>query len=177
MTPRIRRATLADAAGIARVIRAEWESTYSDFLSADWFAQHPLENWIGSWENSLRVADERHSAGKPNLVTRVVAVGEDDDGERVVGVAVAGPSRPRGQYESAREQSLDILYVLTEYHGTGAARALVDAALPGNCPAELWVADPNPRAQAFYRKCGFAPDGSRQINRSLSDIPEIRMVR
>lgn len=38
---------------------------------------------------------------------------------------------------------------------------------------ETWVADPNPRAQAFYRKTGFRADG----NRSDDGIPEIRMVR
>jgi len=40
----------------------------------------------------------------------------------------------------------------------------------------LWVADPNPRAQAFYRKHGFRPDGARKHDRDL-DIDEIRMVR
>lgn len=42
--------------------------------------------------------------------------------------------------------------------------------------AGLRVADPNPRAQAFYRKHGFRPDGARRHDRDL-DIDEIRMVR
>ena len=40
--------------------------------------------------------------------------------------------------------------------------------------AALWVADPNPRAQAFYRKHGFAADGTA---RSEDGVREIRMVR
>jgi len=36
------------------------------------------------------------------------------------------------------------------------------------------VADPNPRAQAFYRKHGFVADGSAQVE---GGVPEIRMVR
>ena len=43
-------------------------------------------------------------------------------------------------------------------------------------PAEsavLWVADPNPRAQAFYRKHGFVPDGTAQVE---DGVREIRMI-
>jgi hypothetical protein len=38
----------------------------------------------------------------------------------------------------------------------------------------LWVADPNPRAQAFYRKHGFVADGTAQVD---GGVREIRMVR
>jgi predicted GNAT family N-acyltransferase len=38
----------------------------------------------------------------------------------------------------------------------------------------LWVADPNPRAQAFYRKHGFDADGTAQVE---GGVREIRMVR
>jgi predicted GNAT family N-acyltransferase len=38
----------------------------------------------------------------------------------------------------------------------------------------LWTADPNPRAQAFYRKHGFVPDGTAQVE---DGVREIRMVR
>ena len=38
----------------------------------------------------------------------------------------------------------------------------------------LWVADPNPRAQAFYRKHGFVADGRAQVE---GGVREIRMVR
>ena len=38
----------------------------------------------------------------------------------------------------------------------------------------LWVADPNPRAQAFYRKHGFVADGTAQVE---DGVREVRMVR
>ena len=38
----------------------------------------------------------------------------------------------------------------------------------------LWVADPNPRAQAFYRKHGFASDGSAQVEDGVREIPMVR---
>ncbi|KRE71618.1 GNAT family N-acetyltransferase [Arthrobacter sp. Soil762] len=40
--------------------------------------------------------------------------------------------------------------------------------------AALWVADPNPRAQAFYRKHGFVADGTVNVE---DGVREIRMVR
>ena len=69
------------------------------------------------------------------------------------------------------------LYVLSVYaagHGTGAGRALLEAVIDPAEPAALWVADPNPRAQAFYRKHGFAADGTAP---SGDGVREIRMVR
>ena len=47
-------------------------------------------------------------------------------------------------------------------------------------PAEsavLWVADPNPRAQAFYRKHGFVPDGTAQVEEGVREIRMIRAVQ
>lgn len=67
-----------------------------------------------------------------------------------------------------------MLYVLAEHHGSGAGAGLLDAVVPAGVPAYLWVADPNPRAQAFYRKHGFVPDGVTQVD---DGVPEIRMVR
>jgi len=43
-----------------------------------------------------------------------------------------------------------------------------------NVSVALWVADPNPRAQAFYRKHGFVADGTARFE---GGVREIRMVR
>jgi hypothetical protein len=46
-----------------------------------------------------------------------------------------------------------------------------------NCsdgPAVLWVADPNPRAQAFYRRNRFTVDGAERVE---DGVREIRMQR
>ena len=55
------------------------------------------------------------------------------------------------------------------------AQALTEAILPGGAPAQLWVSADNHRAQAYYRKVGFEPDGAEGIYNNL--MPEIRMVR
>jgi hypothetical protein len=46
----------------------------------------------------------------------------------------------------------------------------------GKEPASLWVFEANERARAFYRKQGFAEDGS-SVDEPYFGIPEIRMVR
>ena len=167
MTVRILPAAPAHAAGIARVIRSGWEQTYVPPLTPDWFAAHPVEDWVRSWEHSLQSPPLPGSA-------RLVAV--DDDGV-VVGIGTAGAPRAGAHpMDDARDAELHILYVSFEYQGTGVARALVEGLLPGGVPAQLWVADPNPRAQAFYRKMGFADDGATD-SASFAPLRMIRMVR
>jgi ribosomal protein S18 acetylase RimI-like enzyme len=67
-----------------------------------------------------------------------------------------------------------VLYLLAAAQGSGAGSALLDAVLDEDEPAVLWVADPNPRAQAFYRRHGFRPDG---IEKTESGVRELRMQR
>ena len=98
-----------------------------------------------------------------------VAVAERDD--ELAGIAMSGP--PEDAAAGWRRQ-LYVLYVYAAGHGTGAGRALLEAVIDPAEPAVLWVADPNPRAQAFYRKHGFAADGTA---RSGDEVREIRMVR
>jgi GNAT superfamily N-acetyltransferase len=88
----------------------------------------------------------------------------------VIGVAMAGPPESP---EPGWRLHLYVLYVLAAHHGSGAGAALLDAVV-GHESAALWVADPNPRAQAFYLKHGFVPDGTFQVENGLR---EIRMVR
>ena len=93
-----------------------------------------------------------------------------------MGFAKAGPTRSRKSVPSPiRSDELWALYVLGERHGTGIGAHLLETVLPPARPAELGVADANPRARRFYEKHGFTPDGVRftdDLNFAL-----IRMVR
>ena len=82
----------------------------------------------------------------------------------------------------ASEVELSKIYVLAEHHRTGAAAALMDAGLAWaaeNDARAVWlgVNQNNERAQAFYRKHGFAVTGTRtfQLGASLED--DFVMVR
>ena len=76
--------------------------------------------------------------------------------------------------DAAWERQLYVLYVRAADHGTGAGPALLQAVLDPDVSAVLWVADPNARAQAFYRKHGFVADGAVQVEHG---VREVRMVR
>jgi GNAT superfamily N-acetyltransferase len=112
------------------------------------------------WTAAL--TDERYRGNR-------VAVAERD-GEPV-GIAMSGPPLDAAP---AWARQLYVLYVVAADHGSGAGRALLEAVVDPDEPAALWVADPNPRAQAFYRKHGFVADGVAQVE---DGVREIRMVR
>ena len=90
----------------------------------------------------------------------------------IAGFSIAGPPRiddPPAAWE------LYAINLLPRAQGTGLADELLDRSL-GDRAAYLWVIGGNARAQAFYRKHGFADDGGRTIDEP-SGAPEIRMVR
>ena len=99
---------------------------------------------------------------------RVALAERDGD---VIGIAMAGPAQ---NSKSQWGTQLYVLYVVAAEHGTGAGAALLDAVIGPDDAAALWVADPNPRAQAFYRKHGFVADGTVMVD---DGVREIRMVR
>jgi GNAT superfamily N-acetyltransferase len=95
------------------------------------------------------------------------------DGE-VIGIAMSGPPEDD---TVAWTRQLRVLYVHASDHGTGAGQALLEAVLDPGEPTALWVADPNPRAQAFYCKNGFVRDGTVQVDDGLREIRMVRDVR
>jgi GNAT superfamily N-acetyltransferase len=158
----VRPAGAGDVAAMARIHVQSWREAYRG-LMPDEILDRPdsIERRERFW--SIALGGERYSANR-------VAVAERD-GEPV-GIAMSGPAEDP---DAGWPVQLYVLYLLAASYGTGAGGGLL-AEVTGDEHAGLWVADPNPRAQAFYRKHGFRPDGARAHDDGLG-IDEIRMVR
>ncbi|MGJ3192088.1 GNAT family N-acetyltransferase [Paenarthrobacter sp. FR1] len=156
----VRGAEPADAPGMAKVHVDTWRETYRGLMS-DEVLDDPglLEFREKFWTAAL--TDSRYEQNS-------VAVASHED--TVIGIAMSGPI-PDSAEES---QQLYVLYAYAAFHGSGVGEALLNAVIDPAAPAFLWVADPNPRAQAFYRKHGFVADGTVNIE---DDVRDVRMVR
>ena len=156
----VRTAVDQDAPGIADVHVQAWREAYAHLLPAAFLA---------SLDPVARTTRWRRVIADPD-VTVVVA---EQDGA-VVGWATAGPGRDE---HPVRSRELEGIYVLAATYGSGAGQMLLDTVL-GDVPAYLWVADDNPRAQAFYARNGFRRDGATKTEH-LGDnaLVAVRMVR
>ena len=157
----IRPARVQDAGQMAGVHVRCWQETYRG-LMPDAVLDDPAlpaareRMWTGA------LTHERYRQNR-------VAVAERDN--KLIGIAMSGPPEDA---TAAWTRQLYVLYVHSADHGTGAGSALLQAVIHSTQSAALWVADPNPRAQAFYRKHGFAADGAARFE---DGVREIRMVR
>ena len=155
----LRPATVADAEAGARLHITCWREVYGPLTEPDLLEAHLADEaaWAARWR-------EQVEHGPPRLLA--VAEGE------LVGFGVAGPAR---HGEAGVDHELYAIYVRSAWHGKGVGPALIDGVLD-DASAYLWVHEQNARAQAFYRRHGFAPDGARQRYEPLGAW-ELRMVR
>lgn len=98
----------------------------------------------------------------------------------MIGFAAAGPKRgvewQRGAPPSPVALELHHLYTLTPAHGSGLGQRMLDTAIADR-DAFLWILNDNPRAERFYRRNGFVPDGhSLLCGPSWHHKPVFRMV-
>lgn len=158
----IRQATPDDAEALVLMHTLVHEECYARQLSPDFFRARRAS------------IPERVEQRRQFLATtdpRLIAL---DDSNEVVGLADAGPGHDE---DGPASLELYTIYTLRRTHGSGLGSDLLQAAI-GNSPAYLWVLEDNPRAQAFYLKNGFRPDGSRKLlPPEWEELPEIRMVR
>lgn len=157
----VRRAQVEDVEAMAHVIVRSWQETYrglmpDDVLDDPGFVAARVQFWTAA------LTDERYRQNR-------VAVAER--GGRVIGVAMSGPAQDADAHWHTQ---LYVLYVRAADHGSGAGAALLRWVVPPAESAALWVADPNPRAQAFYGKHGFVADGACRVD---DGVRSIRMVR
>ena len=160
----IRPAQVADIPGLARLHVESWRETFrgvfSDALLDDPDAVERREQF---WTAAL--TDERYNQNTAATATL--------DG-KVVGLAMSGPPLDE---DATWEAQLYVLYTQASIHGRGAGSGLLNAVIDPGAAAGLWVVDPSPRAQAFYRKHGFAPDGRHRFDEGVRVIRMIRQAR
>ena len=154
----VRKAVPEDAERIADIQVTGWREAYAHLLSPEFLA-------------GLTLQTDGYREGITRSIRSTYHVAEFEGD--VVGFAIAGPPR---EADPPRDWELALLYQYARAHGSGTGQSLLDASV-GDRPAFLWTAEGNERAQAFYRRNGFVPDGSRKVAPEWENLAEIRMVR
>ncbi|MFT4135351.1 GNAT family N-acetyltransferase [Microbacterium sp.] len=160
----VRPARIDDVPALARVIVTSWRETYRGIMRDEVLDDPDLvaareRFWTAVFE------DERYAANRASVAER--------DGE-VIGVAMSGVPLDT---DATWPRQLYVLYVLAAEHGSGAGHTLLEAVAPAGEDVALWVADPNPRAQAFYLAHGFAFDGAVKIEDGVTELRMVRVAR
>jgi GNAT superfamily N-acetyltransferase len=166
----MRRATVADAAAIARIHVETWRTTYAGILPNAYLVGLHRGRQAAGWRRSL-VAQR---GGKLTLVM-------EEAGTGIVGFASAGPARS-GELppDSDVRGELYALYVGGDWQGQGYGRALLQGVLANlfendPCAVIAWVIDANP-ARFFYEAMGGVRLASRQERFAGADLDEIAYV-
>jgi len=162
-TPTLRTAVPADAAAGAAMHNACWREAYGPYVDRARLEERLADTatWLAAWTRHL-------TSGPPRIVAEVPG----EAGPEMVGFAVAGPSRDP---DAGVPSELYAIYVREAWWGSGLGQRLWEAVRPDE-PCSLWVLEDNLRAQGFYRRNGFVPDGARELYADLGAW-EIRMVR
>lgn len=147
----IRRGTAADAPVLATLARDTFFDTFAATNDAADMVLH-LEKAYGVPQQAAELAD-------PDVATLLV-----EEGGQAVAYAQLRTGHVPDCVEGASPVELWRFYVSREWHGRGIAQALMsrviaEAAIRGARTLWLGVWERNPRALAFYGKCGFEDVG------------------
>jgi ribosomal protein S18 acetylase RimI-like enzyme len=164
----IRHGVLADAPLLAGLARQTFFDTFAPLNDPGDMALH-LERSYGITQQSAELAD-------PGIATLVVeasgpVLSESERSRRsgeskgeLIGYAQLREGGVPECVSDTKAIELWRFYLLQQWHGQGIAQALMErvraeAAARGAKTLWLGVWERNPRAQAFYRKCGFVDVG------------------
>ena len=159
----VRAARSGDLYGAAVARIASWRAAFTGLVPQDFLDSMDPAAIATSWADSL-------AAGRSRLYVA-------DEGADIVGYAGVGPERDPKADSTIGE--LYALFVHPDSWGTGAGRALTDAATSdlrfvGCAEVWLWVLEANTRARSFYTRYGFTETPDR-THSSLNNLPELRL--
>lgn len=165
-TPRVREASIEDAAGIASVHVRTWQAAYRGQMPDDFLDEIDIEKKTIRWREWVQQSD-----------TWVLVV--EDQYHRVIGFCSSCSSRDAEAAANIAE--IRAIYVDPEKWRGGAGRSLMSASLAhasvhGFNAMTLWVLESNADARAFYESIGFVLDGASKTVQPRSDF-SIREVR
>ena len=148
MLTNIRQAEERDAAALAELAERTFRNTFAPMNSAEDMELHCRKHYGRSIQSA-----EIRDPGRTTLLCHA--------GERLAGYGQLRWASAPSCVHAKKPAEIQRLYVDAPWHGTGAAQALMaallDAAIAGGADvAWLGVWERNPRAIAFYEKCGFA---------------------
>ena len=162
----IRDATPDDELAIAKVHLEAGTAGYGHLFDAAYNASLTLDGYVAIWRTRLAESHQR---------TLVAEVEGEVRGFTRFGSAPNAPMPPEAG-------SLEFIYVLPQYWGTGLGTLLLAAveegfAAQGFTSAFLNVYEENRRARAFYERHGWTHDGEPwQVNR-VSPVTQVRYVK
>ena len=163
----IRRALPGDAEDFVSVHLQSWRESYAHVLGDEVFRRREADRSAAVEHRRAALAEQAMEPALRNWLAH------SEDG-RLLGFTSAGPAR-----DSDADVPLELwsIYILAEAYGKGVGQALLEHAVEKE-PAYVWVLEDNARAQAFYRRNGFLPDGARvDGSPTAHDSPVLRMVR
>jgi ribosomal protein S18 acetylase RimI-like enzyme len=174
----VRAATEDDAEDIVRINVHAWQRAYAGIVPQEVLDTMEVEGRVERYRYRMR-----QSPGFEHLVAA------DDD--KVIGYACVGNYRLGQRPDGTLHRDIGevtAIYVDPPWWGTGAGRALMDAALArlverGFTTARLWVLAANHQARRFYERAGFAVDGATAgypvacPDGSVIELPEVRYAR
>ncbi|MET7767662.1 GNAT family N-acetyltransferase [Nocardia sp. NPDC005366] len=156
---RIESLTAEHTHGLAECHIACWREAYDGLVPRHLLDAFDVDRRAAQWERTrVKYPRSTHIALSDGIV---------------IGFASAGSPKDE---PPAADLELNALYIRAPWYGTGVADDLIDVALTPGVSCSLWVFAENPRAQAFYRKHGFALDGAHKIE-DFTPALMVRMVR
>lgn len=168
MTANIRDATVADAAGIARVRIETWRAAYDGLVPPEILERMDVER-----ETARRTEHwaEMHADARCHDLVAVA------DGE-IVGWGMCGPAR-EGDAPGTAEVYAIYAHASRWSRGVGNAlllemeRRLVD---DGHESAYLWRLVGNERAAQFYEGHGWHHDGGEKVEEGMRELRHVRKL-
>jgi ribosomal protein S18 acetylase RimI-like enzyme len=151
MPATIRPATTKDAQRLAEIHVNAWQAAYRGQLDDEYLDGLKVDDRLEQHRRSLQ---EQRADWRTWLA---------EDGGRVVGFAVTGPSEDADAERTTAE--VYAIYLEPDRVGTGLGRdlfshAVTDLRERGFDAVTLWVLETNERARRFYEAAGWKPDGT-----------------